>query len=157
VSTYHWLLTFHITGAFLLLGGSTAAGVLHLFVFRARRPSDIAQLLNLIRFAVPLILVGSLLTLVLGLWLVHDRGYSYGAFWIWGAIVLWVVGNFLGERGGRSAGKALDLAKELATTGDEESPELNALIRERKANLMSWAADLAVIGVLILMVWKPGQ
>lgn len=157
MSTYHWLLAFHITGAFLLFGGSTAAGVLQLFVFRTRRPSDIAQLLNLIRVAVPLILVGSLLTLVLGLWLVHDRGYSYGTFWIWGAIVLWVIGNFFGERGGRAAGKALDLAKQLAADGDEESLELDALVRDRNANLMSWAADLAVLGVLILMIWKPGQ
>jgi uncharacterized membrane protein len=157
VSTYHWLLTFHITGAFLLLGGSITAGVLHLLALRTRRPSELMLLLRLIRFAVPAILIGSVLTLVLGLWLVHNVGYSYGAFWVWGAIVLWVLGNFLGQRGGAAQAKALELAETLAAGNDEETPELHAAMHNRTANLMSWGSELAIIGVLVLMIWKPGQ
>lgn len=157
MSTYQWLLTFHVTGAFLLFGGSTTAGILHLLALRTRRPSDLVQLLRLIKFAVPAILAGSLLTLVLGVWLVHHLDYSFGAFWIWAAIVLWVIGNYLGERGGRAQGKALELAETLAAADDEETPELHALMHDRTANLLSWGADLAILGVLVLMIWKPGQ
>ena len=38
VSTFDWLLMLHITGAFLLVGGSVAAGIFNTFAVRAERP-----------------------------------------------------------------------------------------------------------------------
>jgi uncharacterized membrane protein len=157
VTTYHWLLALHVTGAVLLLGGSAAAGVLYLLALRARRPGEIARLLGLVRLTVPVVLAGSLVTLVLGLWLVHHLGYGYGEFWIWAAIVLWLIGNYLCERGGRTQRRARKLAERLAADGDAESPELLALLRDAKANAMSWAAGLAFVAALVLMLWKPGR
>jgi uncharacterized membrane protein len=157
VSGYHWLLTLHVTGAFLLLGGSTIAGLLQLIALRTDRPSEIAQLLRLIRVALPLVALGAILTLVLGLWLVHHVGYSYGTFWVWGAVVLWVLGSGLGKIGGEQQKGARLLAERLAGEGDTASAELRSLLHDRRANAMSWAAGLAFYGVLALMIWKPGQ
>jgi uncharacterized membrane protein len=157
VSGYHWLLTLHVTGAFLLLGGSTIAGLLSLLALRAERPSEVALLLGLARVALPFVAVGSVLTLVLGLWLVHHVGYSYGTFWVWGAVVLWVAGNGLGKVGGEKQKSARLLAERLAGEDDAPSPELRSLLCDRRANAMSWAAGLAFYGVLALMIWKPGQ
>ena len=157
MSGYHWLLTLHVTGAFLLLGGSTIAGLVSVLALRSDRPSEIALLLRLVRFALPLVAVGSVLTLVLGLWLVHHVGYSYGTFWVWAAVVLWVAGNGLGKVGGEKQKSARLLAERLAGEGDAPSPELQSLLRDRKANAMSWAAGVAFYGVLALMIWKPGQ
>jgi uncharacterized membrane protein len=157
VSGYHWLLTLHMTGAFLLLGGSTMAGLLQLLALRTDRPSEIAQLLGLVRVALPIVMLGSVLTLVLGLWLVHNVGYSYGTFWVWGAVVLWVVANGLGKVGGEQQRGARLLAERLAGEDDVPSPELRTLLHDRKANALSWAAGLAFYGVLALMIWKPGQ
>src|SRR5262249_46503248 len=81
LSTYQWLLALHVTGAFLLVGGSVAAGVLSTMALKRERPSEVALFLGLVRAAVPAIGLGSLLTLVLGLWLVHEAHYSYGDFW----------------------------------------------------------------------------
>jgi predicted branched-subunit amino acid permease len=61
VSLYDWLLFFHVTGAFLLLGGSVAAGVLNVAALARERPSEIALLLRLTRPAAAAISAGLLM------------------------------------------------------------------------------------------------
>lgn len=157
LSTYHWLLALHVTGAFFLVSGSVVAAVLNVLALRSALPSETAQLLRLIKSAVIIIGLGVVLTLVLGLWLVHERGYSYGAFWVWGSIVLWVISNALGGIGGRHQGKARELAERLAAEGDRPSDELRTLLRARRGNAMSYGAGLATLLILVLMIWKPGS
>jgi uncharacterized membrane protein len=152
-----WLLAFHVTGAFLLLGGAAAAAVLNTLAWRAERPSEIALLLGLIRGTVPLIGLGGLLTLVLGLWLVHHDGFSYGQFWVWAAVVLWVAGMALGGRGGRHQAKAREEAERCATAGDASTDRLRELLRDPVGNALSWASGVAILLVLVLMIWKPGS
>jgi uncharacterized membrane protein len=157
VSGYQWLLMLHVTGAFFLLGGSLIAGLLHFFALRSNRPSEIAELLGLVRVALPVLLLGALMTLVLGLWLVHHVGYSYGTFWVWGAIVLWVAANALGKFGGDKQAQARKLAERLAGEGDGASSELRALLRDPLSNVLNWGAGVAVYAILALMIWKPGR
>jgi uncharacterized membrane protein len=152
-----WLLAFHITGGFLLLGGAVAAGALNVLALRAQKPSEIALLLGLVRFVVPLIGLGALLTLVLGLWLVHHDGFSYGAFWVWAAVVLWVIGNALGGRGGRIQERAREEARRCAAEGDVSTDRLRELLRDPAGNAMSWGSGVAILLVLVLMIWKPGS
>jgi uncharacterized membrane protein len=156
VSRYDWLLFLHVTGAFLLLGGAAVAGVLTFASLRRERPSEVALLLGLIRFGVAGIMAGSLLTLVFGLWLVHDVGYGYGDGWIVAAIVLWVVGNAAGGVGGRRAERAQKLAEQLAAQGDEPSAELRARVRNPLGILLNYGSGLVILTVLALMIWKPG-
>ena len=91
------------------------------------------------------------------MWLVHHVGYSYGTFWVWGALVLWVVANALGKFGGDKQAEARKLAARLAGEGDGESSELRALLRDPISNALNWGAGLAVYAILALMIWKPGQ
>jgi uncharacterized membrane protein len=157
VSKYDWLLLFHIVGAFLLFSGSVVAGILHLAAMRRERPSEIGLLLRLIRPAVPLIGIGALLTLALGLWLTDEVGYaSYGDGWIVAALVLWVVGNALGGAGGRPLREAGELAARLAADGDRPSEELNRAVADRRALFLNYASLASVVAILVLMVWKPG-
>ena len=79
--------------------------------------------------------VGGLGTLVLGIWLaLHLDQYDFFDGWILGAIGLWLVATGLGQ----------------------------SVIRRRAAgetaavDTMHWLRTLAVIGLLVLMVWKPG-
>jgi len=158
VNTYDWLMMIHVTGAFLLIGGGAAAGILNVRAWRAERPSEIALLLRLIsRVAVPAIGLGSVLTLLIGLWLVHNAGYSYGTFWVWGAIVLWVVASALGGRSGRYQGKAQAEAARLAAADDALTPELRALVRDPVGNALAYGSGLTLVLLLVLMIWKPGQ
>jgi uncharacterized membrane protein len=156
VDTYEWLLALHVSGAFFLVGGSVFAGVCNFLGQRTERPSEIALFFGLVRFSLPFIGIGFLGTLLIGLWLVHHVGYSWGDFWIWGAIVLWVISAALGNAGGRMQTRARELAERLAGEGDVPSPELTALARDRTANMLSYGAGVAALLILVLMIWKPG-
>jgi uncharacterized membrane protein len=157
VSTAQWLLTLHITGAFLLVGGSVTAGVLNVLAVRAERPSDTALLLGLIKFAVIVIGVGSVSTLVFGIWLWHELGFGIGTAWIWASVVLWVISNALGGRGGKFQDRSRKLAEQLAAAGDSMTDELRAQLRDPRGNALSWLAGVATIAILVLMIWKPGS
>ena len=159
MSLYEWLLALHVTGAFLLLGGVTIAGILNLIAIgKSRRPSEVAALFGLIRFAVPLIGAGMLLTLVIGLWLVHEApfSYGYGDAWVIVAIVLWVVAGWLGGIDGRYQRRTGELAARLAAEGDAPSHELNTRLRNVRALAISYGSGLAAFAVLGIMIWKPG-
>jgi uncharacterized membrane protein len=158
VSKYDWLLFLHITGAFLLGGGSVAAAALNVAAQLRERPSEIALLLTLTRVAVVSIVVGALATLGFGLWLVSEApfGYGYGQAWVLAAIVLWVLGTVMGSAGGRRDRETHELAARLAAEGDLPRPELKARLRAPLTLVLSYGAGLAIMAVLGLMIWKPG-
>jgi uncharacterized membrane protein len=156
VDRYDWLLFLHVTGAFLVLGGAVFAGILNFFALRRQRPSEIVVLFGLIRYAVPAISVGMLITLALGLWLVEDVDYGWGEAWIVLALILWVVANALGGIGGRRERATRELAERLVREGDAPSPELRARMRDPVTLALSWGSGVVVIAILALMIWKPG-
>ena len=156
VTTLQWLLGFHVTGAFLFLGGIVMAGIFGVLAQRARRPSEIAAFLGLARLAVPFIVLGAVMTLGFGLWLVNCAGYSYTAPWIVASLVLLVASSVAGRQGGAREGETRRLALRLAADGDEPSAELRARMRDRVTLTLSWGAGLAGIAILALMIWKPG-
>jgi uncharacterized membrane protein len=156
LDTYRWLLALHVTGAFLVLGGAAFAGVFSVAAQRSERPSEIALFMRMIRIAVVAIGIGSLLTLVLGLWLVHHRDYSYGEAWVILALVLWAVSGALGGAGGRRERETRELAERLAGEDDVATPELRARLGDPVSQALSWGSGLAMVAVLALMIWKPG-
>jgi uncharacterized membrane protein len=154
---YQWLLFFHVTGAFFLLGGIVVAGLLNLAAISTdRRPSEVATLYGLIRFAVPLIGLGLLLTLAIGLWLVSEADFSYGDTWVVVALILWVVASALGNIDGRYQRKTGELAQRLAAEGDAPSAELRTRLRNPLALAISYGSGLVAFAVLGIMIWKPG-
>ena len=156
MTTFQWLLGFHLLGAFLLVSGAVGAGMLQLEAARRERPSEIALLLGLTRVAVAIVGVGSLLALAFGLWLVDHQGLDWGDAWISAAIVLWVVSLALGGIGGRSARHARHLAERLARDGDRRSPELNRALADPVARALNYGSFLTAVAILALMFWKPG-
>jgi uncharacterized membrane protein len=157
VSTAQWLLMFHVTGAFLFVGGSVAAGVLYVLAMRAERPSEVALLLRLVRATVPVIAAGVVLTLAFGLWLVHELGLRLSSFWVVAALVLWTVANALGGAGGRHQRTTRLLAERLAAAGDRPDPELRRVVRDLRGNAPSWLAGVAAVLLLVDMFWRPGS
>ena len=157
MTLYDWLLFLHVTGAFFLIGGIVVAGILNLVAIgKRRRPSEVAALYGLVRFAVPLIGLGLLLTLVLGLWLVSEANYGYGDGWIVAALVLWVAASVLGNIDGRYQRKTGQLAGRLAAEGDVPTPELRARLTNPVALAISYGSGLMAFAVLAIMIWKPG-
>lgn len=157
MDTYEWLLTLHITAAFFYVGAAVAATILNVLAVTSSKPSDAALYLRLIRKVLPLMFLGIAGTLIFGIWLWHEAGYGIGAGWIWGALVLWVLAGFFGQRGGEHQEKARKMAEQHAAAGDLPNDELHAILRDPVGTAMSYAAGLALLGILILMIWKPGQ
>jgi uncharacterized membrane protein len=157
VNLYDWLLFFHVTGAFFLIGGIVIAGILNFVaIAKDRPPSQVASLYGLIRFAVPLIGAGLLLTLAIGLWLVNEADYGYGEAWIVSAIVLWVLAGVLGKIDGKYQRQTGELAGRLAAEGDAPSSELRARLRSPIALAISYGSGLMAFAVLGIMTRKPG-
>lgn len=156
MSKDQWLLFFHVAGAALLIAGSVVAGVFTLIARRRQRPSEIATFMGLVRLALPLIYAGVSLTLVFGLWLVHDTGFSYGDGWVVAALVLWVVANALGGMGGKREDETRKLAEQLAAEGDVATPELTARLRDPVPLALSYGSGAAILVILVLMIWRPG-
>jgi hypothetical protein len=83
--------------------------------------------------------VGSLGTIVFGVWLaLYVDGYEVWDGWIIGAIVLWAIATELGRR---------------AQLGFTEGADARA---RSQANLMHWLRSAVVVGLLVLMIYKPG-
>jgi uncharacterized membrane protein len=158
VSKYDWLLFLHVTGAFLLVGGSVTAAAFNLSALRRERPSEIALLLGLTRVAVVAIYGGVILTLVFGLWLVSASpfGYGYGEAWVIAALVLWVLANAAGGMGGKREDETRKLAERLAAEGDVPSGDLSARLRDPVTLALEYSSGAAIIAILVLMIWKPG-
>ena len=138
MSLYETLLFFHVLGAFALVAGTTAMapfamgwGQVALERTGAARLAGIGSILSG---------VGAVLTLVLGLWLVHKVGYSFFRFWILGALVLWAIAGYCNGEVSKTARNA--------SKGEDGGRSLKAL----------WAVDMAAAMLLIaIMVWKPGH
>jgi uncharacterized membrane protein len=156
VSRYDWLVFLHVTGAFMVLSGAVMAGVFNVTALTRDRPSEVVLLFRLTRIAAALITTGMLLTLAIGLWLVHDADYGYGEAWVVLALILWVVANALGGVGGGREKETRRLAERLASEGDAPSGELASRLRDPVTLALSWGSGVLVIVILVLMIWKPG-
>jgi uncharacterized membrane protein len=158
VDRYHWLLIFHVAGAFLVLGGAVFAGILNFSAMQRERPSEIVVLYRMARVAVSSISIGMVLTLAFGLWLIGDLDFvKWSDAWVIIALILWVVANAMGGIGGRREKATREVAERLAAGGDAPSPELRARMRDPLTLALSWGSGLAAIAILALMIWKPGS
>lgn len=156
MTTYQWLLGFHVLAAFLFLSGSVMVGIVHAAATRSARPTEVAFLLGLTRIGVVVVLVGALGSLAFGIALVSHLPYrSIGDTWIALSLALWTVSLVLGGIGGRSARKARHVAERLASDGDAPSPELRRLLTDPTAFALNYGSLLAALAVLALMIWKP--
>ena len=123
---YHTLLFFHLIAAFLLAVTVVTYTAVALGATTGGRTLFVADRCWD---------VGGLGTLVLGIWLALDLDeYDFFDGWILGAIALWFVATGLGQ-----------------STQRRLAADANADIA-----VMHWLRTLAVLGLLVLMIWKPG-
>jgi hypothetical protein len=128
---YDWLLFLHVLAAFLLAITVVMYSAVALGGALGGRATFIADRCWD---------VGGLGTLVLGIWLaLYLDQYGFFDGWILGAIGLWVIATGLGEtvRKRLAEGETAAVATSAVTT-------------------MHWLRTLTVLGLLVLMIWKPG-
>lgn len=156
MSDYSWALFLHLLGVAVLAGGIAVAGVGFQSAKRRERPSEIALLLGTARSGVLLVALGGLVVLVGGFWLIEATSLGLDEGWLGGSLLLFVAGTIAGAVGGQRPKAARKLAERLAREGDEPSAELDRLLRDRLTAVLNVTSAAAMLGVLLLMIWKPG-
>jgi hypothetical protein len=127
---YETLLFLHVLSAFMLVAGVVTISAMAVGASIGTTAVTIGNRLTEI---------GATGALVFGIWIaLREDVYDITDGWILGAIVLWLVATALGTVAGRRI-----------TEGDD--PRF-----ERGAALLHWLGSAAVIGILVLMIWKPG-
>jgi uncharacterized membrane protein len=159
VSFYDWLLFLHVASAFALVAALVVYGVIAVAGRNVDRARDSLRYFRIARPANVLVIVGTVGTLVFGIWLAIDSdAYQVWDGWILAALVLWVIAAVTGQRGGKSYAEAQKLAQRLASenVADEPSPDLRALLQDRRAMWLNIVSSLAVLVLLVDMIYKPG-
>ncbi len=158
MSWYDALLFVHVLGAFALLGGMAWFWALTIGAWKASRAGTVLTLGRLVPPATAVVVFGTVVTVVLGIWLaIYHDDYEVWDGWILASIALWAVGAETGRRGGRYHERDIPPLVELVETGsDEITPELRATLPNRTALLLDAASSVSVLAILVLMIFKPG-
>ena len=159
MSLYDWLLFLHVLTAFALVAALVVFWIIGIVARNVDRAAESLRYFRVARPANVLVIVGTLGTLVLGIWLAIDRDeYQVWDGWIIAALVLWAIAAETGRRGGIPYTEAKKLAERLAAEGrgEEPSAELQAKLKDRNGMILNGISSLAVLLLLIDMIYKPG-
>jgi uncharacterized membrane protein len=153
-----WLLFLHVAAAFAVVGAITVFSILVVAGRRIDRPADAVAVFRVGDPANILVQAGAVVALVLGIWLaIRLPEYHPWDGWLIGAYVLWIVTGALGAQTGKEYERIRKRAKELVAEGRlDPNPELRELLRSTKPLALHLGATAAVLGLLVLMIFKPG-
>ncbi len=153
-----WLLALHLLSAAALVGALTIFWILIIAVRAIDRPAQVLALEPLMRVGNVAVIVGTLGTVVFGVWLaITLDAYHPWDGWVIAALVLWAIGSEAGRRTVPEYGRAFTRASELvAARQTGPSAELAALCRPRTGMLLHLITSAAVVLILLDMIWKPG-
>lgn len=156
---YKTLLVVHILGVFLIVGGAAIATALGIKTSKLSRTRTVAELTGLSIIAERFVITpGAILALVAGSFLVHEAGYTFDAFWIVAAYVLWVIAISIGWGPlGRHTVRLHRHAKKLVAAGVEESDELRSEAAAPRATVLGLVQNLILLAFIYLMVARPGS
>ena len=159
MSFYDWLLFAHVATAFAVVSALVTFWVIGVAARNVERPADSVRYFRIAKQANVLVIVGTIGTLLLGIWLAIDAdAYQVWDGWVIAAIVLWAIASWTGQRGGQNYAEAQKLAERLTAEGRGEEPnaELRALLKNPNAAILNAVSSLAVLLILIDMIYKPG-
>jgi Predicted integral membrane protein (DUF2269) len=159
VAFYDWLLFLHVASAFALVAAMVVFWTIAIAARNVDRPRDSLRFFRIARPANVLVVVGTMGTLIFGIWLAIDSdAYQVWDWWVLLAIALWAVSAATGQRGGQTYVAAQKLATQLDAEGraDEPSPELRVRLQDRQAMWLNIVSSAVVLALLVIMIYKPG-
>ena len=153
-----WILSLHVLSAFALVGAMVIFWIMIVALWGTDSTSRVASLMRVSQIGTVLVSVGSLGTIIFGVWLaISLDAYQVWDGWVIAAIVLWAIAMGTGQRAGAAYDAGMKKAEQLKASGQTgPSSELLAMNRTRPGVLMSALSTVAVALVLLDMIWKPG-
>jgi uncharacterized membrane protein len=159
VAFYDWLLFLHVGSAFALVAALVVFWSVAVAARNVDRPVDSLRYFKIARPANVLVVVGTMGTLIFGIWLAIDAdAYQVWDGWVLIALALWLVAAGTGQRGGQTYAEAAKLAAELdgQGRGDQPSEELRVKLQDRRAMWLNVVSSVAVLLIVVDMIYKPG-
>jgi len=157
VSLNDWILAFHLLAAFSLVAAEVAFSIMIVALWRTDSTERVTSFMTISRVGTVLVTVGSLGTIVFGVWLAISKDpYNVWDGWVIAAIVLWAATAAVGQQSGKLYGNVSMEAERLAKAGTPTSPAVAATFGPSRAFWFHVAAFALVILILIDMIWKPG-
>jgi hypothetical protein len=153
-----WILALHLLSAFAMVAAVVLFWVLIVAGWNMDTPGPVLRLGPVARVGIVAVTIGSIGTIVFGLWLaISLDAYQPWDGWVIAAIVLWAVAGGAGGRTGKEYNLAPERATELQAAG-QTGPDagLLALNRTRNGLILHSVTTIAVLLLLIDMIWKPG-
>lgn len=152
-----WILALHLLSAFALVGAMTLFSILIVALWRCDSPSQVAALMRPAQVGNVLVIIGTLGTIVFGVWLaISLDAYKVWDGWVIAAIVLWAGASEVGRRAGAAYAVAGKRAEELSASGVTSSPELAATFGKSNALWFHLGGIVLILLILVDMIWKPG-
>jgi hypothetical protein len=152
-----WILSLHVLSAFALVAAMVIFWIMIVALWATDSTSRVASLIRVSQAGTVLVSVGSLGTIVFGVWLaISVDAFALWDGWVIAAIVLWAIAVELGRRAGKGYGAAGMEAKRLAAAGTETSPVVAETFGASRALQFHAASSVLILLILIDMIWKPG-
>jgi hypothetical protein len=152
-----WILALHLLSAFALVGAMTLFSILIVALWRCDSPTQVAALMRPAQLGNVLVIIGTLGTIVFGVWLaISLDAYQVWDGWVIAAIVLWAGAVELGRRAGTAYADAGKRAEELTAAGVTSSPELAVTFGKSNALWFHFGGIALILLILVDMIWKPG-
>jgi hypothetical protein len=152
-----WILSFHVLSAFAMVGAMVVFWIMIVALWGTDSTTRVASLMRVSQVGTVLVAVGSLGTIVFGVWLsISLDAFNLWDGWVIAAIVLWAIGVELGRRAGALYGEAGNEAARLARDGTETSPLVAETFRASRGLQFHAASSVVILLILIDMIWKPG-
>src|SRR5687767_5911115 len=157
MSRYDWLLFVHITSGLAFFAAYTIVSAVLIAGQRTASAATVRALLRLASPADVLAWIGATATLVFGVWLAVDLdAYELWDGWVVGAFALWLVAEEVIRREDLVFKEARRIARATTVGARERAGEVPAVLRSRHALVMHLFGSLALLGMLFLMIFKPG-
>ena len=157
MSLNDWILAFHLLAAFSLVAAEVAFSIMIAALWRTDSTERVTSFMTISRVATVLVIIGSLGTIVFGVWLAISKDpYDLWDGWVIAAIVLWAATAYVGQQAGQTYGTVAMEAERLAKAATPTSPAVAETFGTSRAFWFHVAATVLVILILIDMIWKPG-
>ena len=152
-----WILSLHVLSAFAMVGAMVIFWIMIVSLWGTDSTSRVASLMRVSQVGTVLIAVGSLGTIIFGVWLsISVDAFDIWDGWVIAAIVLWAIAAEVGRRAGEGYGEAGLEAGKLAEAGTPTSPLVAETFGASRAFWFHAASSVLFVLVLIDMIWKPG-
>ena len=151
-----WMLFLHVLAALWL-----AAGVFSSSIVRAqgKKATTLGERVLALRIAWRLAnvysLPGGIVVGILGIGLLHPRGWTFGALWVQISMTLWLAMLLNGNLYLRPALKKMLAAAEASAAAGAPTAELAHLAAAKGPRIAAEINALGVVVITLLMIFKP--